>query len=277
MPKIQLKIKFCQLPEAGNKIARVSTSPRKAGRHRCPSTTSSGPSDSSGRQPRMSGQGEVRVVVPNDADPLQEGPNNRRLTWKEPTQLLLTQPTRRPRDQPTWVSLCVATDFGTGKLQGEVGTPENPRFTYEGAVHKRRSRKDVILYTGKNNVPLETDELIQRSGPNLKKLRKAVKESDLPLLPQGVLPGGLSTLGRPWALMDCPVTQVPQIPSAHTHSRVTVAVLVGFPPEPLYFPNLARMDIAIQVWHKASRRRPLGMSDELHADGRVKGAKRTYE
>ncbi len=71
----------------------------------------------------MSGQGEA---VPNDADPLRDGPIDRTLTWKEPTQLILTQPTNRPRDQPTWDSLCVATDFGTGQLQGEVRTPKNP-------------------------------------------------------------------------------------------------------------------------------------------------------
>ncbi len=77
--------------------------------------------------------------------------------------------------------------------------------------------------------------------------------------------------------MDCPAAQVPQIPSAHGHTRVTVAILVSFPPEPLYFPNLAHMDRAIQVWHKASQRRPLEIGDELHTDGRVKGPKRTYE
>ncbi len=95
MPKIQLKIKRCRLPGAGNKTARTSTSPRKAGRHRRPSTASSGPSDGSGHQPRMSGQRGVTVIVPNDADSLREGPIERRLTWKEPTQLLLTayQPT----------------------------------------------------------------------------------------------------------------------------------------------------------------------------------------
>ncbi len=80
MPKVQLKIKSCRQPGAGNKAAKVSTSPRKAGRHRRPSTTSSGPSDGSGRQPRMSGQGEVRVTVPNDADPLRPGSIDRRLT-----------------------------------------------------------------------------------------------------------------------------------------------------------------------------------------------------
>ncbi len=77
--------------------------------------------------------------------------------------------------------------------------------------------------------------------------------------------------------MDCPAVQVPWIPSAHGHSSLTVAVLVSFPPEPLYFPNLAHMDRAVKVWNKASQRRPQGMSEEIHADGRLKGARRTYE
>ena len=277
MPKIQLKIKRCQQPGAGNKTAKMSTCPRKAGRHRRSSTASSGPSDGSARQPRVSGQGEVRVTVPNDADPLRDGPIDRRLTWKEPTQLVLTQPTSLPRDQATWDDVCVATNFGAGQLQGDVGTSENPRFTYEEAAHNRRSGRNMTLHTGEDIVQLGSDELLQQSGPKLKKLRLAVEEATLPLLPQGVLPGGWDALGRPWALMDCPADQVPQIPSAHNHSRVTVAVLVSFPPEPLYFPDLAHMDRAIKVWNKASQRKPLGMNDELHADGRLKGARRTYE
>lgn len=87
------------------------------------------------------------MVIPNDADPHWEGPINRQLTWKEPTQLLMKQPTNRPRDQPTWDDPCVATDFETGQLRDEVGTPENPRFTYEEAVHNRRSGKAVTLHT----------------------------------------------------------------------------------------------------------------------------------
>ncbi len=59
----------------------------------------------------------------------------------------------------------------------------------------------MTIYTGEDIIQLESDELIQRSGPKLKKLRLAVKESELPLLPQGVLPGGWDALGRPWALM----------------------------------------------------------------------------
>ncbi len=166
----------------------------------------------------MSGQGEVRVIVLNDTDPLRDGPIDKRLTWKEPSQLLLTQPTARPRDHSGWDDLCVATDFETGQLRGEIGTPENPRFTYEEAVHNRRSGRDLTLYAGEDIVQQEGGELVNRSGPKLKQLRLSVEESKLPLLPQGVLPGGWDALGRPWALMDCPAEQIPQIPSTHGHA-----------------------------------------------------------
>ncbi len=43
MPRIQLKIKRCQQPGAGNKTAKTTTSPHKAGRHRHPFTASTGP------------------------------------------------------------------------------------------------------------------------------------------------------------------------------------------------------------------------------------------
>ncbi len=103
-PKVQLKIKRCRQPGAGNKTAKTPTSPRKAGRHRHPSSASRWPSDGSGHQPWVSGQGEVRVIVPNNADPLQDGPIHRRLTWKEPSQLVLTEPTARPWDQPRGIT-----------------------------------------------------------------------------------------------------------------------------------------------------------------------------
>ena len=117
---------------------------------------------------------------------------------------------------------------------------------------------------------LGSDELLNQSGPKLKRLRLAVEEVKLPLLPQGVLKGGWDALGRPWALMDGPADQVPQIPSAHNHSRVTVAILVSFPPKP-------SKNRAIKVWNKASQKKSLGMNDELHADGQIKGSRRTYE
>ncbi len=110
----------------------------------------------------------------------------------------------------------------------------------------------------------------------LKQLRLDVEESKLPLLPQGILPGGWDALGRPWAMMDCPTDQVPQIPSVHGHPRVTVAVLVSFPPESLYFPDQDHMDCALWVWKKAKQRRPVGMSEETQKDGSLKSAGTTY-
>ncbi len=47
--------------------------------------------------------------------------------------------------------------------------------------------------------------------------------------------------------MDCLAEQVPLIPSADGHSRVTVAVLVSFPKEPFYFSDMDHLDQAIQV------------------------------
>ncbi len=117
MSKIQLKIKRCQQPGVGNKTAKTSTSPRKAGRHRRPSTASNGPSDGSGRQPQVSSQGEVRVTVTKNTDPLRDDPIDQRLTWKEPSPLVLTQPTAQPRDLATCNDLCVATNFETGSCR----------------------------------------------------------------------------------------------------------------------------------------------------------------
>ncbi len=275
MPKVQLKIKHCRQPGVGNKTAKTSTYSRKAGRHRRPSTASSGPSDGSGRQPRVSGQGEVWVIVPNDTDPLRDGPIDRKLTWKEPSQLVLTahcsasgpahmgQPMRGHR----------LRNGATTRGGGDSGEP--PVYLRGGCPHPRR-RRDLTLYVLEDIVQQDGDELVNRSGPKLKRLRQTVEESKLPLLPQGVLPGGWDALGRPWALMDCPADQVPQIPSAHGHSRVTVAILVSFPPEPLYFPDMAHMDCAVRVWKKASQRRRVGMSEETHKDGRLKSAGTTY-
>ncbi len=225
----------------------------------------------------MSGQGEYRVVVNNDVDPLRKGPIDRWLTWNEPTSVLWMQPVIRPRDQATWEELCIATDYETEQLHWDVGTPENPWITYKEAIHNQCSGKAMTLYMGKDILSEEGDQLIQSLGYSLGKLWRAVEESELQLMLDGVLPGGWCALGQPWALMDCPAEQVPLIPSAHGHSRVTVAVLVSFPPEPFYFPDMAHLHRAIQVWNKASRKRPVGMHAELQDDGLEKGAKKTYE
>ncbi len=184
---------------------------------------------------------------------------------------------KRAQSPTTWDKVCVATNYGSGQRQREVGTPENPQFTYEEALHNRRKGRKLMLYAGKDILSEESDRILESSGPSLEKLWRKVEESELPLLPQVVLPGGWDILGRPWALMDCPKAQVPQIPSAHGHSGVTIAVLVSFPPDPFYFPDLAHLDQAVQLWNKASRKRPLGMNAELQEDGQVKGAKKTYD
>ncbi len=128
----------------------------------------------------------------------------------------------------------------------------------------------MTLYVGENIVQQEGDELINRSGPKLKQLRLD-EESKLPLLQQGILPGGWDALGRPWALMDCPADQVPQISSAHgqPHARQLPS---GAP----VISRQGHMDCAIRVWKKAKQRRPVGMSEETHKDGSLKSAGTTY-
>ena len=189
---------------------------------------------------------------------------------------MLTQPTAQPGDRAAWNSLCVATDFETGQLQGEVGTPEDPGFTYEEAIHNHRSGQAMTLHVGEDIVRQIGEELIHLSGPKLKQLTMDVEESRLPLLLQGMLPGGWDALGRPWALMDCPAEQVPQVSSVHDQPRVTVAVLVSFPPDPLYFPNRKHLECALRVWKKAKQRRPARLEEEAHPDGSLKSAGTTY-
>ncbi len=119
-------------------VSPKAQSPRKAGRHRKESTSSSATSDRSERRTNLATHGEVRVTVPNDQDPLRVGPTEHRLAWEEPDPLVRSEPTARPRDAAAWAGVCRATDFETGQLIGRVGTPEEPLFTYEQAVHYRR-------------------------------------------------------------------------------------------------------------------------------------------
>ncbi len=134
----------------------------------------------------------------------------------------------------TWDELCSITNYDTGWLLGDVGTPEDPMFTYEEAVRQRHCKQGLTLFVGDDIVPVEGDRLLEMLERNLKKLRKQVYVAELPLLPRGLLLGGWDGIRRPWALMDCPVERVPRIPSIRGCSRVTIAVLVSFPPEPSY-------------------------------------------
>ncbi len=46
-----------------------------------------------------------------------------------------------PRSQTEWDRLCSATDYEKGQLRGNVGTPDEPLFTYEEAVRQRVPNK----------------------------------------------------------------------------------------------------------------------------------------
>ncbi len=183
----------------------------------------------------------------------------------------------RPRSQTEWNRLCKATDMETGQLKGSVGSPKESLFTYEEAVHQRGTDRDLLLCVGSDIIPAGEDEFPKKtSGGDLKKLRKQASWAQLPELPLDVLPGGWDALGRPWALLDCPAEKVPQIPSAHGKSRVTVAALVSLPPEPFYFVSLVHLDGAVRANNKVSHIAQRGLQGELNMDRTLKEAVRTY-
>ncbi len=183
-----------------------------------------------------------------------------------------------PRNRTEWEQLCKATDMDTIQLKGHVGTPDDPLFTYEEAVRQRGTDQGLLLRVGQDIIPAEEDEFPKKkSEGDLKKLRKQAVEAQLPELPTGVLPGGWDALGRPWALIDCPAKKVPQIPSAHGTSRVTVATLVSFPPKPFFFVNSAHLDGVIWVKNKIGHSTYRGLQGELNEDQMLKDASRTYD
>ncbi len=165
------------------------------------------------------------------------------------------------------------TDMDTGQLRGSVGTPDNPLLTYEEAVRQRGTDRDLVLWVGQDIMPAGEDEFPKkRSETDLKRIRKQVDEEQLPRLPPDVLPGGWDALGRPWALIDCPAEKVPQIPSVHGTSRVIVAALVSFPPEPFSFVSLVHLDGVILVKNKVGHSTYSGLQGgvgpESHTQGR---------
>ncbi len=227
-------------------VSEKAPSPRKTGRHQRSSTLSSAPSDRSGRRANLASQGEVRVTVTNEQDTMRAGPTDQRLAWEAPDPLGRSKPTKRVRDAATWAEVCPATDFETGQLIGRVGTPEDPLFTYEQAVHHRRGREDFMLVVGAAIPTEERDHLSEATITELSKRQTEVEAHRLRKLPRGVVPKGWDRWGRPWALIDCPAAKVPHVASNQGYDRVTVAALVEFPPEPFYFPNEAALDYALR-------------------------------
>ena len=184
---------------------------------------------------------------------------------------------RHPQRRTVWERLCKATNIDTGQLRGSVGTLDKPLLTYEEAVRQRGTDRDLVLWVGPDIIPAGEDEFPKkRSEVDLKRIRKQVDEGQLPQLPPDVLPEGCDALGRPWALIDCPAEKVPRIPSVHGTSRVTVAALVSFPPEPFFFVNVVHLDGVIRVKNKVGHATYLGLQGELDQNQTLKEAHRTY-
>ncbi len=77
--------------------------------------------------------------------------------------------------------------------------------------------------------------------------------------------------------MDCLAEKVPEIASAYNYHRVTVAVLVCFPPKPFYFPDVNHLDHALQNRIKAARKKAISMGLKLTKDGQIKDVRQTYD
>ncbi len=78
-----------------------------------------------------------------------------------------------PRNRTEWEQLCKATDVDTGQLKGNVGTPDDPLFTYEEAVRQRGTDQCLLLRVGQDIIPAEEDEFPRkRFEGDLKKFRK---------------------------------------------------------------------------------------------------------
>ncbi len=186
-----------------------------------------------------------------------------------------SEPTKSARDVDAWAEVCPATDFETGQLVGKLRTPEDPLFTYEQAVHHRWEREDLVVGAA---IPTEEREhLSEATITAFQKSQAEVEANRLPKLPSGVVPRGWDTWGCPWAFMDCPAEKVPHVASNQGCDRVTVAVLVDFPPEPFYFPSVALIDYTFRYKSKAGRKRTLACGLNLDKDGQWKDACGAYK
>ena len=123
----------------------------------------------------------------------------------------------------------------------------------------------------------ERDHLSAATITELHKRQTDVKAHRLPKLPRGVIPKGWDRWGCPWAIIDCPADKVPHVASNQGCERVTVAVLVEFPPEPFYFPNATLLDYAMRYRSKAGKKGTLTCSLILEEDGQWKDPAGTYK
>ena len=255
---------------------KINRAAEKQGDMTRPNTTSPEPAKKTKSQPLKASGTSAKGIGPMEAVPPSKMKRQRSNPPSSDAHSTQFGSALHLRGQAEWVQLCSATNMETGQLKGNVRTPNDPLFTYEGAVRQRGTEQGLLLCVGHDIIPIEDGDLPKKSEKTLKVLRKQAIEARLPELPWGVLPGGWDTFGQPWALMDCPVAKVARIASVHENSRVTVAVLVSFPPKPFYFVNQAHMDGVIRVSNKVGHTTHKGLQGELNADNTLKEAHKTY-
>ncbi len=115
----------------------------------------------------------------------------RRLAWEAPDPLVRSEPVKRTWDAEAWAKVCPATDYGTSQLMEQVGTPEEPLFTYEEAVHHRRGHNDLELHVGADIPTEERDHLSRAFATTLENRRKPWK----PTVSPSYLVGSASRMG----------------------------------------------------------------------------------
>ncbi len=89
---------------------------------------------------------------------------------------------------------------------------------------------------------------------SLRAERSTVAYRTLPLMRPGRWPDGWDKWGRPWALMDIAVGDIPTNQEvwchSHTEGRALIAVLVRYDEEPYYFPDATTL---LRALHRSAK------------------------
>ncbi len=209
-------------------------------------------------------QREVLGLPPREGDRADADPFSGEVAEHSPLQegtapVASPKPIQELRDR-AWDELCSDTDYETRQLLGDVGAPEDTLFTYEEAVRHHHCQRGLTLYVGEDIIPVEGDRVSEMSERNRCCCSVCCRGG-----------GGMPSGGH-----GPPAERVLQVPNVRGCSRVTIAMVVSFPPEPFYFANLAHLDGVIRVWNKVAHKAKAGVSGELLDDGPVKAVTVPY-
>ncbi len=173
--------------------------------------------------------------------------------------------------KPSTGPVYAQTGFGTQAMKWVIEpTVADPNFMVYRLVTKSkkvRTYKQVFWPTNDPGPMRYTCRVPDCIAFSRSRLSRQI-QLQLPYLPWGVVPGGKDAWDHLWALMDCPADKVPEVTSAHSHNRVTIMVLVCFPPEPFYFPNMEHLDCALRYWTKLGRKAN-SLAKELDSKGKI--------